>query len=61
MLLQLENENKTLKDRLAAGERSDTQRKEAGGHTSSILHRLSDTLSSFMPWFWPLSSIKLLK
>lgn len=61
MPLQLENENKTLKDRLAAGERSDTHRKEGGGHTSSVLHRLSDSLSSFVPWFWPLSSIKLLK
>ncbi|XP_062002494.1 kinesin-like protein KIN-1 [Rosa rugosa] len=48
---ELKNENMTLKDRLAAGERSDTQRKEAGGHISSLLHRVSGTLGSFLPWF----------
>lgn len=61
LLLQLKNENMTLKDRLAASERNDTQCKEAGGHTASILHRVSGTLGSFLPWFWPLPSTKWLK
>ncbi|KAL6132662.1 hypothetical protein ACLB2K_064901 [Fragaria x ananassa] len=48
---ELKNENMTLKDRLAASERNDTQCKEAGGHTATILHRVSGILGSFLPWF----------
>lgn len=61
MLLQLKRENKGLKERLAAAERSHAAGKEAGdNNTSSLVHELPGILSSFVSWVRSLSSIKLL-
>ncbi|KAH0994779.1 hypothetical protein GBA52_018643 [Prunus armeniaca] len=58
---ELKRENKGLKVRLAAAERSHAAGKEAGdNNTSSLVHKLPGILSSFVSWVRSLSSIKLL-
>ncbi|BFG37012.1 hypothetical protein CerSpe_232870 [Prunus speciosa] len=58
---ELKRENKGLKERLAAAERSHAAGKEAGdNNTSSLVHKLPGILSSFVSWVRSLSSIKLL-
>ncbi|XP_008218206.1 PREDICTED: kinesin-1-like protein PSS1 [Prunus mume] len=58
---ELKRENKGLKERLAADERSHAAGKEAGdNNTSSLVHKLPGILRSFVSWVRSLSSIKLL-